>query len=252
MNRFKFFLIFQFLITTIFLFSCSKASDRRCFKTSGNIVVRTFEVNGFTSLKLHKFIRFILVPDTVDYVEVQAGKNLINFVNITSEGGILEISNRNTCDFLRSWKRDVSVFVHAKKINNIYFDGTETLTSSDTLRTDFLTFHQQDGSGNVDLFVRSFVLQSSQTNSAGNLSIHGFTDYLKVETNGLSSLDTKNLVVKDSIRFVQNSLKEILLNANLTALYGDINNSGAVKYFGSPSLIGVNIIGSGKLIQLND
>lgn len=209
-------------------------------------------MNGFTRLKLHKFIQFVLVQDSTDFVVVKAGENLINFIDIISNDGMLEITNKNTCDFLRSWKRDVKVFVHAKKITNIYFDGTETLSCSDTLKSDYLTFYQQDGSGSVNLLIHTKIFQGSLSNCAGNLTVSGITDYLKVETNGVNSLNTYLLNVSDSIRFIQNSVRDIMLNADLVALYGDINSSGSVNYKGNPAIIGVNLLGKGSLNKLID
>lgn len=241
-----------FFLTFFFFTHCSKSSDRRCFKSTGKEDVKIVSVKGFTRLKLHKFIHFVLVQDSTDYVVVKAGENLINFIDITSNDGMLEITNKNTCDFLRSWKRDVKVFIHAKKITNIYFDGTETLTCSDTIKSDYFTFHQQESAGSVNLLLRSKIIQSSFNNSAGNLIISGTTDYFKVEMNGITSLNTCDLNVSDSIRFIQNSVREFSLNADLVALYGDINSSGNVNYKGMPSLIGVNILGKGSLNKLTD
>ena len=72
--------LFFLMISFIFLLSCKKQSDRYCFKNTGSIIEKNIHLPSFSELDLGPYIHYEIVQDTVNFLEISAGENLINFI----------------------------------------------------------------------------------------------------------------------------------------------------------------------------
>ncbi len=231
------------------LFACKKSEDRTCFKTSGKRVTKVYSVGNYTLLKLHPYISYTLIPDSLNYVEVSCGENLINFIKLDCQDSLLTVSNENKCDFLRDLDRKIEVRIHIRKLTNLYFDGTEKVVCSDTLTTDFLTVLLKDGAGTVDLKVNAITLDAQLVNGSGNYILQGKSEYTKLTLSDNGFCDATALVTKDSLRFSTTSFGDLSINAQGTYVLGDILNTGNVYYYGTPSLTKIMEWSKGRFIQ---
>ncbi len=230
-------------------FACKKSEDRTCFKTTGKRVTKVYSVGNYTLLKLHPYISYTLVPDSINYVEVSCGENLINFIKLDCQDSLLTISNENKCDFLRDLDRKIEVKIHIRKLNNLYFDGTERVVCSDTLNSDFLTVLLKDGAGTVDLIVNTISLDAQLSNGSGNYILSGLSAHTKISLSDKGFCDASKLVTKDSLRFNTTSFGDLKINASEVYVLGDIYNTGNVYYYGTPSLTKIMEWSSGRFIQ---
>ncbi len=231
------------------LFACKKSEDRTCFKTSGERVTKVYLVGNYTLLKLHPYISYTLVPDSINYVEVSCGENLINFIKLDCQDSLLTVSNENKCDFLRDLARNIEVKIHIRKLTNLYFDGTEKVVCSDTLTTDYLTVLLKDGAGTVDLLVNTISIDAQLVNGSGDYVLSGKSEHTKLLLSGNGFCDATNLVTKDSLRFNTTSFGDLKINASDVYVLGDIFNTGNVYYYGIPSLTKIMEWSSGRFIQ---
>ncbi len=238
-----------FSLVVILCFACKKAENRVCLKTTGDRTSKVYSVGNFIQLRLHPYISYTLIPDSINYVEVSCGENLINFIKLDCKDSVLNVSNENKCDFLRDLARNIEVKIHIRKLTNLYFDGTEKVVCSDTLTTDYLTVLLKDGAGTIDLKVKTISIDAQLANGSGNYILSGKSNHTRLTLTDKGSCDASNLITKDSLRFSTTSFGDLSINANETVVLGDIFNTGNVYYYGTPILTNIMEWSKGKFIQ---
>lgn len=243
----RFVIIVQIVLFFGLMFSCQKAENRECFKSTGKTVIIKRDLDSFSNLRLYQNIDFELIPDSINYVLIEGGENLVNFIAISLENQTLSVKDENHCGFLRDLSKKVKVKIHAKNIRNIYYEGSETLICRDTLKAAYFIYVQQAGGGSADLLIQANYLEMYIHSGVGNFNLGGKCDVLQVGIKGSSYCDLRSMIVRDSIYFEHNSFGDMKLFADVIPLRGVLKNSGNVYCTGNPSLTNVSELFSGKI-----
>ena len=148
------------IILGFLVFGCKKSEDRNCFKSTGGLSVRDVELNEFGRIFLGPHLKYVFIQDTVNRLEVVGGKNIINFVEASYDGDLLSINNINKCNFLRSYDKKMTVYIHFKNIYNITFEGTEEVDCQSTLNLNDVVLTIRDGAGEFNLSLNANSLQT--------------------------------------------------------------------------------------------
>lgn len=246
MMRLFFLCSFAFVV-----FSCEKAENRQCFKTAGDPSERVVIPPSFNKLKINEHVIVVLVQDSVEKIVLTGGKNLLNFIDVEMIDGVLEISNSNTCNFLRSYKKKVTAEIHFKSLINLHFEGTETLSNKGLLYMDWLTLLIRDGAGPVNLNVNAELIDATVAHGWGDFTLTGSTGKAIFNVNSNGYCDTYGLQVTDSITVVSNTQGSLKVNANGIKLKAQTETNGNIYYKGVPSIIEFNRYGAGDLIDDN-
>lgn len=240
-----------YVFSSLFLvLSCTKADNRRCFKSAGEESEKVIELDPFDKLYLREKIRYVLVQDTVEKIVLKGGKNLLNFIETNIIDGRLEVSNENTCAFLRSFKHKVTAEIHFKELINIHFEGTEPLTNQGTLQLNWLTLLIRDGAGSVDLSMNADMVFATISHGWGDFKFSGQVNHanLNVRSNGFC--DTYGLQVADSLTVVSMTEGTLKVNAANAQFKAEINGGGDIWYIGQPNgTPKLNRYGTGQLIK---
>ena len=245
-------LLFFFGIAILFG-SCKKPSDRSCFKTTGSIIDKIIPLGSFTKIDLGPYIQYELIQDTINFIEISAGENIINFISSDIEEGKLVIENNNKCRFLRYKKEKVIAKIHFTTLNSIFYHGSEPLISKDTL--DFsattLTIDANETSGSINLKLKAKTIYLNNSNGTPDIEFSGSCDFFKISIIANGTFSAKNLFVKDSIYLQYASSLYSELQSTNCKLKAELSGVGNVGYFGVPSLILTNYYNSGRLIDKN-
>jgi len=231
--------------------ACKKPENRRCWKTAGEETELTIAIEPFNKLFLKEHVEFVLVQDTVEKVVLTGGKNLLNFISISVADQTLEIGNDNKCPFFRSYDKKVKAEIHFKSIENIHYEGSESLTNKGKLNFSWLTVLIRDGAGPVNLNFDALVVIATISHGWGDFTFTGNVNYanLNVWSNGFCN--TYGLNVKDSITVVSSTQGPVHINADQVKLKAETNGSGNIYYRGVPSSMSFNKYGLGELIDGN-
>lgn len=244
-------LVYYLLVCTL-LFSCKKPENRSCFKSIGTIVSKEIYLNEFDKLILNEHLTYTIIQDSANKVVLTGGKNLLNHVELNlNENQLLEIKNKNKCNFLRNYKKKINVEIHLKSLVNIEFIGTDSLKNLGELHVDYFTLVVKDGAGSVKLNVNAKYVNAIVTGGFGDFTLTGKSDAAKLIVNGNGYCNTKDLQIKDSLIVISNSAAPIWINASNTLFKCQIKNNGDIFYKGSPSKIEFINLGKGNLIQKN-
>jgi hypothetical protein len=231
--------------------SCKKAEERECLKSTGHIITQEIGLPSFTKLDLNEKIEFCLVQDSVFKVVLNGGENLLNDVKMSVSNDRLTITNENKCNFLRSYKKIIKAEIHFVDITEINYRGTEILSNLDTLNLPWLTLSILNSSGSVKLNLNSKTIIASASGGYGDFVLNGKADYANLYINNNGFCNTYNLAIKDSVRVVSNTMGNMMVNANNTALKAYIKNGGNIFYKGVPSNIILTKNGKGNLLKEN-
>lgn len=229
--------------------ACKKADERTCFKSFGENEKRTELIeNHFDTLYLYDNIIYNLVPDTVNKIVLEAGENLLNQISIETSGNRLSIQNNNRCNFLRNYQKKITATIHAQELNYINFEGSEPLTTLDTLRSNNFRMFIKDGAGSVTLLVNQSYTSVVVGHGYGDFTISGYSDvaFLNCFTN--SYCNAENLQVKNRLIVSSNTQGDMLISAEGIKLEAQTFRDGNIICKGQPSDVEFKQSGNGKLI----
>lgn len=232
------------------IISCKKSEDRICMKSTGEWDSLVIPLTPFNSVSLGKNLVFELVQDSTDKVVVLGGRNLLNQVKVSVLQGLLEIRNQNKCNFLRSYKKKITIEIHFTGLSKIVFEGTEKLYSRGKLKFEWLDFLIRDGAGSVKLDFDAKRVYATISQGWGDFTFSGSTHYanLNVRNNGYCDLIGMN--VYDSLTIISNTQGDIKVSANGIKLNAESLADGDIFYKGNPSAINFKQLSGGKLIQI--
>ncbi len=240
------------VISVAFVFlGCKKAEDRRCFKSAGPETSITRELDAFHGLFIGPNVNVVLVQDGQNKVVIKGGQNLVNFITSDINDGVLRIFNDNKCNFLRSYKNEVTVEVHYTGIYYLEFEGTKPLTCQSQITGNNFTIVIRDGAGLVDLDMDYNNVNLTITNGWGNFDFSGTTETLimNIRSNGFGS--TYDLNVSNSIELISNTAGVLKVNTEGADCDIQLQSTGDVWYIGNPNSLDVSEIGDGTLIDKN-
>ena len=237
------------LVLIALVISCKKPEQRACFKKSGELSSRIYEFGSFNQLHLKEHLTYKLVQDSTNKVLVRGGSNLLNFVEVMGENGVLTIENKNRCNYLRSYEIP-EVEIHYTKLINILFEGTERLYNDDTLIADYLTITLRDGAGHMELNVKALDVNAINTHGWGRLTLKGETQSLRANLMGDGKFDFSQVTAINQIKLITSSSVDQRVNAAGIPLHVELNGVGNAYYYGLPSVINTVQYGKGKLINV--
>jgi hypothetical protein len=187
----------------------------------------------------------------LSFVEIKAGKNLIDLIDVSSANSILKIENLNRCNFLGYQKRKVAVEIHVRNLKEIYFKGTDSLVNKGILSLENLNVEIEDGAGSIDFNLNAESLNFLIPHGWGDFILKGFTKTFRVDIDGSGYFDTRELQVQDSISIL--SISPILskINAENCKLKVELNGEGDLWYYGIPTALLKNEYSKGRVINKN-
>lgn len=235
------------VLFALFLGACDKENMGDCFKSTGKT---TTEVRAVANIK------HIVLEDRIDLyirqapsysLEVKAGKNLHRFIETKAENGTLTIENNNTCNWVRSLKRDIEVYLSLPEIESITFRGGGNIQFQNQFNQAYFFLDMWDASGNVYLNLNSEAIYLRNHEGTADIYCSGTSNRLESYSNGQGTIDSRSLICKEA-HVINNNSSQILLSAT-DELHAEIRGRGDIKYLGSP-IIQLQRWGSGQLIAL--
>lgn len=236
------------MIACLFL-SCNKESAPDCFQTAGEYTTVARSLDEFSSIELNDYLQIELYDTTSFFVEITAPKNLIPDIETSVNNGKLKIDNKNTCNFVRSFKKKITVRIYAPEFSDIQNKGTGNITGLNTIQCSYFKLENRHAAGviKVSLHVDSTLIATHT--GVSDCYLTGISTRTSLFNQGLGVVDARNLI--SDYTFVNNSnINDIYVNCN-AYLYAALYFSGNIYYTGNPNDIDKEIVGSGELIKIN-
>ena len=243
--------IISISIVAMLLFSCKKAEDRTCFKSIGEEAVLDVPVADFNELFLKQSLHYTLVADTVPFLRLKGGKNLLNLISAEVNAGILSIENKNRCNFLRKYDRLVEVEIHYVQLNRIDYKGSHDVVALDTIFGEYFNLRLAHSSGNARMLVNTDYVNGFVNDGSGDYYFAGKTRFTHIQAYNNGFADIRNLLISESLEITTRSSRKVLCHADGIPLKVTLSGVGDVHYTGNPSSIELIRTGSGNLVKID-
>jgi len=246
MKEIKRHLIFYIFIIPLLYLSCKKENMCDCFKSTGNIISETRNISGFDSISVENNVNLFLTEDSIFSVTVEAGRHLISLIKTDVTDNCLFLKNENKCNWVRSFKNKINVYVHCPKIKEIIYKGSGNIKVADTLHVNNFQLDDWNGTGEVNLILKSNWTTLNLHTGPADLNVNGKSGVTYLYSAGNGKADLRNFITDDC--FVSNkSTNSCYVNA-AKELDAKINSIGDIYYTGTFYSLTSDITGSGHLI----
>ncbi len=228
--------------------TCKKENACDCFKRTGDIIREERQLAEFRNVFVEDNVNLIFTEDTVQTIEVEAGKNLVKLVKTEMNGDELRIRNANTCNFTRKYDIPVNVHIHYKKdqFHTIRSKGTGVISNTNACTSGEIDL-DINGSGDINFLVGDGRVLVHQ-HGVGDVTLKGSCDEIIIYTIGTGFTITDECTNGYTWLYTRTTGKITVCPSNL--LISQIEGSGNVYYRGNPGSIQSTQLGTGQLLPL--
>jgi hypothetical protein len=236
----------------VLLFACDSENANDCFQKSGRIITEEIALPTFTKIKVNRDVELILKEGDTQQVIVETGENLLNDVEFSVVNERLEITENNTCNFVREYNI-TKVYVTSPNITEI-ISSTQFKISSDGVLNysdlDVLSEDYHDSSiiavGDINLNLNTQNLKVVGNNLT-TFKFSGTTENLNITFSaGDGKLKAANLIA-NNVTIYHRGTNTIIVNPQLE-LTGALVSTGNLISKNHPPLVDVEELYSGRLI----
>ena len=217
-----------------------------CITSNGKTIREERILEDFDSIDIRDNVNLIIFQDSVNRVTVESGQNIISGITTEVIDRQLIIRNLNKCNWLRSYEVPVNVFVSVQNLMKIYYLSSGNVSTTNTIRSNYLTVEAWGGSGTIDLdldiFQGYFVLQMG----TADFNLHGNCAINTIYSGDYGFFQCKNL--KTRYTFVTNAGSNDCYVSSSYFLEASIGSIGNIYYTGKPDTLITHIQGTGQVI----
>lgn len=234
-------------MASLILISCEKGHGFDCFKGTGKIIQESRNVGEINNIILYDNVNLILQQDSAESIVVEAGEKIIGSIKTELYGGQLIIKNENRCNWIRSYKKEINVYLSVRDLHKIIYYGSGDITSLNSIVSDLLEIEIHDGAGSINLIIDTEASWFTLHLGVADIKVIGQSDINYVYTAGYGPIDCTSLLT-DITYITNNGSNNCFVNVK-DVLEAKIGSVGNIYYKGDPSSVKSEITGSGKLIK---
>ncbi len=221
------FTISFFCILSIVI-ACKKASTVDAFNRTGTVVQQQRKLNSaVTVVAVNDAIHLTTVPDSVNYLIITAGKNLLPKISTQLVNGELILKNNNTFNWLRSFKIPINIELHTTSLRQLKVLGTGNIViNENSCAADSVRISARLTSSTVEFYGTPKVMTLDISTGTGTYILHGGSASLFVYIGAIGKIDASNFT-STYTDFTNSSIADIYLNTQ-GDIYGQIHSLGNV------------------------
>lgn len=241
--------ILLLILAAVFV-TCKKENLCDCFKGTGKQTEETRNLEAFNQVFVQDEIDVHLIEGSEYKVRVEAGKQVIKLVKTIVKDGILTISDENKCDFTRSYKREVIVYVTLPKIRKLRNDGLGDVYMDSQFTCDTLNYYMSN-SGNLHLNLNADIVYGGMHGN-GDVYMKGTLNESSIFAGGQGYFYGFDALAQNVILTLNTSGRmEVNVNGLLKIDMYE-RSTGDIYYKGHPTEIWKSTFaGKGKLVDKN-
>lgn len=239
------------LILVLPLFhACEKILPDNCAKSIGKMVIEDRGAPDIGYINISDNVNLILKHENSGALRVEAGEHIIGSVKTEVSGRQLVISNENKCNWLRSYSKDINVYLTLSKLDSLDYYGSGTVTSENAIKADSVQISVWEGSGSIEmeLDVEKSRLNLHYGTVDFNISGRSGVTYIYAGSYGpfyCEQLDSKFVYINNR------GTNDCYVRASVE-LGATIEYLGSIYYYGNPPVVYSNITGEGELIPMGE
>lgn len=241
-----------YILGLILVVSCNSDSAWDCIQTDGEIVQVDVAITSFERILVNRDVELIIKQGPIYLATIESGENLINDIVVIVVGNQLQITNNNSCNYVREYGI-TKVFITAPNIAEIRSSSQYEISSDGLLNYSILKLISENFSNPDSFTVGDFRLELNSIN-------------VQIDSNGLSSFylmgQTQNLVVgffagvgrfeggnfiAQNVEIFHRGANDMIVNPQLS-LVGELRGAGNLISVSEPPLVDIQQFYTGQLI----
>lgn len=185
------------LPVTVFLLSLAGSSCNKpgCAQTAGTVTRTDRATAAFEQLVILDNINVVLREGPCS-VEVETDENLQPVISAEVRNNQLFLRNDASCSFIRRPGESIIVYVSMPHLTRIDYQGSGTVTSTDTLHTDYVSIEADHGAGTIDLKLAALYTEVKINNEVTDITLAGRSDSCFTWCSSRGTIDLRNFAVK--------------------------------------------------------
>lgn len=227
----------SFILITVI--SCSKIKH----ESSGTLTEEERSISNYNSIEVLDNIDIFYTQDSTNYLKVEAGEHLIDYIKTDVINNKLIIYEANN-DILNT--KRIRIYLSNDSINNVTLEGSGNFNGDQINCSSFNL--ELIGSGDANIHANLSNYTASLTGS-GNINTTGNSTSQNLELKGSGNIGGKHFYTNHTTALLSGS-GNITLHSNLS-LIATLSGSGNIYYYGSPPSTTTSSTGSGQIIQKN-
>jgi hypothetical protein len=228
--------------------SCKKESKGSCLMGAGvDATERRNLKESFHEIKAEDNIHLLLIQDSLNYIQLKGGKNLLPYIETEIRDGVLHFKNHAKCTFLKGYEHDIKAELHFTSFKTIWNWGSGNISSNDTLRFDTLLLNAQESIGKYDLILNNYKTMASLHTGVSDFLLKGFSHDFFCYSRGTGNI--KAAALKSEFVYANNISALDFFVGSPQRMEVLIQYKGSIYYKGNPSIQYQAISGEGKLIK---
>lgn len=244
-----------YIFYILLIIACDSESASDCFQITGTIIQKEIPISSFETILVNRDIELI-IKEGPDYnLVLETGENLLNDVEAIVIGNELQLSDYNTCNYVRDYGI-TKVYVTAPNIKEIRNSSQYDVSSDGVLNYNSIRLISEDFNAPGSFTVGDFRMQVNSENlsiTANNISsyyISGQVDNLFVGFySGAGRFQGEGLLA-DNINVYHRGSNDMIVNP-LLSLTGELRGTGNLISLNNPLEVEIVQLYTGQLIFEN-
>lgn len=232
-----------------FIQACKKENMCDCFKSTGGTTTEVRNLSGFSKIELNNNVDLVVTPGKPFSCKVTAGSHLIDMITTEVHDQTLEIRNLNKCNWVRSFKNKYTVEVSMPSFTYLYYSGSGTITTLDTIRENEFVMDGWTCSGSVNLMLHTGTSWLTIHTGTADVTASGISGVCYIYSAGAGPYNCTNL--ETGYSFITNQSTNDCYIYVTQELEAKLNLQGNIYYRGEPHKIEKELNGTGELIHVN-
>lgn len=242
-----------FYIILLLVFACNSEDANDCFQKAGNTIQKEVPVTAFETILVNRDVELILKQGPEFLVSIESGENLMNDITAEVIGEQLQITDNNTCNFVRDYAL-TKVYVQAPNVSEIRSSTQYDISSDGVLEYDQLTLISEDFNAPGTFTTGDFRLQVANmqqlrvtTNNMSFIYVSGSVENLSVRFfSGAGRFEGANLIAQNVDVYHRGS-NDMIVNPQ-QQLTGELRGPGDLISVSQPTVVDVEQFYTGALI----
>ena len=244
--------VFICVVSSLTFMSCERPSE--CIESAGVTKIKDIPVEAFSKIKVYRGIEVVITEGAETKVQIQAGENFINDIEVKQYGNQLVFIDNSGCNWVRDYGQ-TKIFITTPTLEEIYSKTDRDISSNGVLTFSNLNIisFDIDADGESGAGTGDFILEinnNSLTISNNNLSRF----YLSGQTNnanfnfyfGDGRIEAEQFIIQNLYVYHRGSNDMIV--KPMQSLTGTLNSTGNVILKNVPPLVDVEELYQGNVI----
>lgn len=233
------------LFSLLILLSCERENIDDCFTPTGKTIETHYALSPFSTIKIRDNIDVNFHLSNDFKAILSAGKNITKQITVESKDNQLLIEDRNTCNWVRSSKRSITLDVYCPTIEYIRYEGSGIIRFKNVFRTDTFLIDSWEGSGDIHLNIETNEALLKSHSGTANIYCEGHANNMILFNAANGVIDAQNMSAQTGTLLCHNT-GWIKGNVSESAKV-ELTGSGDIYVYGQPSIELIKT-GSGQLI----